>query len=112
MKNNQPLSEFATPAFRELIAAANPDVDGALSTSHHGVVRYLMRLYDYIRPRVVRELSEALSEIHISFDGCATKGDKHDFLGIVARYVNKHGELTELPIDLPQLAGSQCQGYG
>ena len=55
---------------------------------------------------------EALSKIQISFDGCATKGGKHDFLGIVARYVNKHGELTELPIALPQLAGSQCQGYG
>lgn len=64
MKNNQPLSEFATPAFRELIAAANPDVDGALSTSHHGGTRYLMRLYDDIRPRVARETLKALSEIH------------------------------------------------
>lgn len=66
MKNNQPLSESAMPAFRELIAAANPDVDSALSTSHHGVARYLMRLYECIRPRVIKDLSEALSEIHIT----------------------------------------------
>ena len=111
MKNNQPLSEFATPAFRELIAAANPDVDGALSTSHHGVTRYLMRLYDDIRPRVAREMLKALSEIH-QFAGCATKGGKHDFLGIVAHYIDRHGDLMELPIALPQLAGSQWQGHG
>ena len=112
MKNNQPLSEFATPAFRELIAAANPDVDGALSTSHHGVARYLMRLHDDIRPRVARDMLDPLSEIQISLDGCATKGGKHDFLGIVAHYIDKHGDLMEVPIALPQLAGFQWQGYG
>ena len=112
MKNNQPVSEFATPAFRELIAAASPDVDGALSTSHHGVARYLIRLYDDIRPRIARDILEVISEIHISFNGCATKGGKHDFLGIVAHYIDKHSDLMELPIALPQFAGSRWQGYG
>jgi hypothetical protein len=66
-----------------------------------------MRLYDYIRPRVVGGLLDALSKTHISFDGCATKGGKREFPGIVAHYVKKHGDLTDLPIALPQFAGSQ-----
>jgi hypothetical protein len=70
-----------------------------------------MRLYDYIQPRVARDLLEALSKIQISFDGCATKGGKRDFLGVVAHYANKHGDLMDLLIALPQLAGSQWQGY-
>ncbi|KAI0569801.1 hypothetical protein Alg130_11492, partial [Pyrenophora tritici-repentis] len=65
-----------------------------------------MRLYEYIRPRVVKDVSEAFSKIHISFDGWTTKGGKRDFLGIVAHYVNKHGDLMDLPIALPQLVGS------
>jgi hypothetical protein len=55
---------------------------------------------------------DTLSEIQISLDGCATKGGKHDFLGIVAHYIDKHGDLMEVPIALPQLAGFQWQGYG
>jgi hypothetical protein len=55
-----------------------------------------MRLYDYIRRRAVRDLLETLSKIHISFDGCATKGGKRDVLGIVAHYANKHGDLAVL----------------
>jgi hypothetical protein len=57
-------------------------------------------------------LLEALSIIHISCDGCATKGGKRDFSGIVAHYVDKHGDLTDLPVAQPQLAGSQWQGHG
>lgn len=66
----------------------------------------MLRLYDFMRPRVVRELSQALSKIHISFDGWTIKGGKRGFLGVVAHYVDKHGELQDLPIALPQLTGA------
>jgi hypothetical protein len=88
VKNNHPLSEFESPAFRQLIAMANPEAESALWASHHSVSRYVVRLYDYLKPRVIKELSQALSKIHLSFDGWTTKGGKRGFLGIVAHYVD------------------------
>jgi hypothetical protein len=32
------------------------------------VSRYVLRLYNYLKPRVVRELLQALSEIYVRFD--------------------------------------------
>jgi hypothetical protein len=65
-----------------------------------------MRLFDYLKPLVVRELSRSLSQIHLSFDGWTTKSGKKGFLSIVAHYVTAAGELRDLPIALPQLTGS------
>ena len=70
-----------------------------------------MRLYDHLRPQVVTELSRAQSKIHISFDGWTTKGGKRGFLGIVAHYVDKQGDIVDLPIALPQLTGAYS-GHG
>jgi hypothetical protein len=64
VENNHPLSEFETPAFRRLVAAANPEAELALWASCMSVSRYVLRLYDFTRPRVVLELSQALSKIH------------------------------------------------
>ena len=65
-----------------------------------------MRLYNYLKPKVVAELSESISKIYISFDGWTTKGGKRGYLGIVAHYVDSSGKLKDLPIALPQLAGA------
>ena len=88
VESNHPLSEFKTPAFRQLLAAANPEAEKALWTSHMSVSRYVVRLYDYLKPLVIKELSQALSKIHLSFDGWTTKSGKRGFLGIVAHYVS------------------------
>jgi hypothetical protein len=65
-----------------------------------------VRLFDYLKLLVVRELSRSLSQIHLSFDGWTTKGGKKGFLSIVAHYVTATGELQDLPIALPKLTGS------
>ncbi|KAK1912696.1 hypothetical protein P3342_004632 [Pyrenophora teres f. teres] len=104
--NNHPISEFETPAFRRLIAIANPLAEAALWKNHKSVSQYVIRLFDWLRPRVIHELSQSLSKIHISFDGWTTKGGKRGFLGIVAHYVNSDGKLRDLPIALPQLTGA------
>ena len=104
--NNHPISELETPAFRRLIGVANPLAEAALWKSHTSVSQYVMRLFDWMRPRVVHELSQSLSKIHISFDGWTTKGGRRGFLGIVAHYVSPRGELRDLPIALPQLTGA------
>ncbi|KAG9387076.1 Dimer-Tnp-hAT domain containing protein [Pyrenophora tritici-repentis] len=106
VENNHPLSEFESPAFRRLIAAANPQAEAALWASHVSVTRFVVRLYDYLKPRVVQQLSRALSKIHISFDGWTTKGGKRGFLGVVAHYVDNKAELRDVPIALPQLSGA------
>ena len=106
VKTNQPLSTFESLAFRDLIASANPQAEKALWTSHNSVSSYIMRLYDYLKPRVITALSQAQSKIHISFDGWTTKGGKRGFLGIVAHYVDSQGNIIDLPIALPQLTGA------
>jgi hypothetical protein len=106
VSNNHPITEFETPAFRALLAAANLEAAASLWKSHLSVSAYIMRLYDYLLPRVVMDLSQSLSKIHISFDGWTTKGGKRGYLGIVAHYVRSDGDLIDLPIALPQLSGA------
>jgi hypothetical protein len=85
---------------------ANPEAEAALWQNHNSVRQYVMRLYNHLQPRAVYELSEALSRIQVSFDGWMTKGGKRGYLGIVAHYVNRDGNLVDLPIVLPQLMGA------
>jgi hypothetical protein len=89
-----------------MLEAANPEAAAALWTSHASVSQYIMRRFDFMLPQIVADLSKSLSKIHISFDGWTTKGGKHGFLGVVAHYVNSTGNLTDLPIALPQLTGT------
>ena len=60
-----------------------------------------MRLYNYLKPLVVIELSHAISKVHLSFDRWTTKGGRKGFLSIVAHYVRAYGRLCDLPIALP-----------
>jgi hypothetical protein len=104
--SNHPLSEFKRPSFRTMLAMANSEAEAALWTSSMSVLRYVLRLYNYLKLRIVKELSQALSNIHVSFDGWTTKGGKRGYLGIVVHYVNACGNLQDLPIALPQLTGA------
>jgi hypothetical protein len=52
-----------------MLAIANLEAEAALWTSSISMSRYVLRLYDYLKPRVVKELSQALSKIHVSFNG-------------------------------------------
>ncbi|KAI1559541.1 Dimer-Tnp-hAT domain containing protein, partial [Pyrenophora tritici-repentis] len=106
VENNHPLSKFETPAFRRLLEAANPLAERALWTSHVSVSQYVARLYKHLKPRVILQLSQALSKVHLSFDGWTTKGGKRGFLGVVAHFVDSRGDLQDLPIALPQLTGA------
>jgi hypothetical protein len=69
VENNHPLSEFESPAFRRLITAANLQAEAALWASHVNVTRFVVRLYEYLKPRVVQQLLQALSKFYISFGG-------------------------------------------
>jgi hypothetical protein len=95
-----------TPAFQRMIAMAKPEAEAALWKFSMSASRYVLRLYNYLKPRVVKELSQALSKIHVSFDGWTTKGGKRGFLGIIVHYVDSRGNLQDLPIALPQLTGA------
>jgi hypothetical protein len=55
--NNHPISELETLAFRRLIGIANPLAEAALWKNHRSVSQYVIRLFDWLRPCVVRELS-------------------------------------------------------
>jgi hypothetical protein len=104
--NNIPLSQFGQPNFREMIKFANPEAEAALWLSHHSVARFVMRLYDYMKPQVISLLDSAISQVHISFDGWTTKGGKRGFFGIVAHFIDSRGIVRDVAIDLPQLSGA------
>ncbi|KAF7451186.1 hypothetical protein A1F99_029630 [Pyrenophora tritici-repentis] len=106
VENNLPLSQFESSSFRNMIQLASVEAERALWASHNSVSRYVIRLYNYLLPKVVASLSESMSKVHISFDGWTTKGGKRGYLGIVAHYVDSSGELRDLPIALPQLTGA------
>jgi hypothetical protein len=89
-----------------MIAYANPEAADALWVSRTSVASFVMRLYRHLEPQVVHELSQSLSQIHISFDGWTTKGGKRGFFGIVAHYADTSGNVRDLPIALPQLTGA------
>ncbi|KAF7572495.1 hypothetical protein PtrM4_074000 [Pyrenophora tritici-repentis] len=107
VENNLPLSQFESSSFRNMIqlASVEAELDSATINSIR-VSRYVIRLYNYLLPKVVASLSESMSKVHISFDGWTTKGGKRGYLGIVAHYVDSSGELRDLPIALPQLTGA------
>ena len=104
--NNLPLSQFESPSFRTMIQLASVEAERALWASHNSVSRYVVRLYNHLKPKVVADLSQSMSKIHVSFDGWTTKGGKRGYLGIVAHYVDSSGSLIDLPIALPQLTGA------
>lgn len=56
---NLPLSTFESLAFRQLISTVNPQAEAALWASYNSVTAYVLRLYDYIKPRVVKDLLHA-----------------------------------------------------
>jgi hypothetical protein len=89
-----------------MLQLASVEAERALWASHNSVSRYIVRLYNYLKPKVVADLSKSMSKIHISFDGWTTKGGKRGYLGIVAYYVDSKGTLKNLPIALPQLTGA------
>jgi hypothetical protein len=106
VENNLPLLQFESWSFCDMIQLAGVEAERALWMSHNSVSRYVIRLYNYLKPKVVVELSQSISKIHISFDGWTTKGGKRGDLGMVAHYVDSYGNLKDLPIALPQLAGA------
>jgi hypothetical protein len=89
-----------------MIKFANPEAEAALWLSHHSVARFVMRLYDYMKPQVISLLDSAMSQVHISFNGWTTKGGKRGFFGIVAHFVDSRGIVRDVAIDLPQLSGA------
>ncbi|KAG9379908.1 hypothetical protein A1F94_008803 [Pyrenophora tritici-repentis] len=73
VENNLPLSQFESSSFRNMIQLASVEAERALWASHNSVSRYVIRLYNYLLPKVVASLSESMSKVHISFDGWTTK---------------------------------------
>lgn len=104
--NNHPLCEFESPAFRTMIRFSNPEAEAALWKSHNSVARFVMKLYSWLQPQVVRALSESISKIHVSFDGWTTKGGQRSFFSVVVHYADASGNVVDLPIALPQLVGA------
>jgi hypothetical protein len=106
IENNLPLSQFESTLFCKMIQLASVEAEWVLWASHNSVSQYVICLYYYLKPKVVAELSQSISKIHISFDGWMTKGSNRGYLGIVTHYVKSKGNLMDLPIALPQLTGT------
>jgi hypothetical protein len=91
---------------RDLFRIVNGEAERALWQSPRSVATYAMRLFHLMQPQIVQALSNAISKIHISFNGWTTKGGTRGFFGIVAHFATSSGEIHDLPIALPQLTGA------
>jgi hypothetical protein len=69
-----------------------------------------MRLYHHLKPRVVYELSQAMSKIQLSFAGGTTKRGKRGFLGVVAHSFDSYANLQDLSMALSHIQAS-IQGW-
>ena len=67
--NNMPMGIIARQSTREMIKFANPEAERALWQSPRSVATYAMRLFRQLKPHIVPALSDAVSKIHVSFDG-------------------------------------------
>jgi regulator of PEP synthase PpsR (kinase-PPPase family) len=63
------LSQFESTSFRTMIQLASVEAERALWASHNSVSQYVIRLYNYFKPKVVAELSQSISKVYISFNG-------------------------------------------
>jgi hypothetical protein len=90
-----------------MIRFASPEAEAALWVSHVSVATFAIRLFRCLQPKVVAALCTAVIKIYISFDSWTTKGGKRGFFGVVAHFVNSSRVIIDLPIDLPQLRGTQ-----
>jgi hypothetical protein len=52
-----------------MIQLASIEAERALWASYNSVSRYVIRLYNYLKLKVVAELSQSISKVYISFDG-------------------------------------------
>ena len=93
LDNNLPMELISRASTREVFKLANTEAERALWQSPRSVAIYAMRLFHYLQPHVVKALSEAISKIHISFDGWTTKGGTRGFFGIVAHFATSSGQI-------------------
>lgn len=103
LDNNLPMELISRATTRNIFRLANVEAERALWRSPCSVATYVMRLFHYIQPQIIKALSEAASKIHVSFDDWTTKGGMRGFFGIVAHFATSSGEIYDLPIALPQL---------
>jgi hypothetical protein len=106
LDNNLPMELISRASTREVFRLANTEAERALWRSPRSVATYALRLFHCIKPQIVQALSDAVSKIHVSFDGWTTKGGVRGFFGIVAHFATSSGHLYDLPIALPQLNGA------
>jgi hypothetical protein len=93
LDNNLPMELISKATTRELFKLINGEVERALWRSPRSVATYAMRLFYLLQPQIVNALSNAVSKIHISFDGWTTKGGTRGFFGIVAHFAILLGEI-------------------
>lgn len=73
--NNHPLREVETPAFRSMIAAANPDAESCIWKNHQSIRVHIMADYKAYQLAVCDELANARSKLHFSFNGWTTRSE-------------------------------------
>jgi len=106
VENNYLLREFETPAFCQSIASSNPEAEASSRSHYSSVLRFLIRLYDRMRPQAVYTVSQSQSKIYISFDGWTTKCGRRSFMGVIAHEIDINGDIVDIPTALPQLSGT------
>ena len=104
--HNLPLKHNETPEFREMIEYMNPYANEYLPRSHSTITDDLSKTYQRGKVLVKKELSTAISKIHISADNWTSKAGGRAFIGITGRYINKFGNRRQIVLGIKELKGA------
>lgn len=104
-KNNHPLREFETPAFRKMLQLANPKAKRVLWKNHQAVADFVMTEFKAYIPSVKEFLSTAQLRIHVSFNGWSTPNGRYALTGIWVHHLNRKGKIRDYIIALPTQLG-------
>src|SRR6266478_3921021 len=103
--NNHALQEVETPAFRQLITAANPDAALWIPKNHQTIRDCMLLDYKGNKGIIFKQLALARMLIHITFDGWSTRSGRYALTGVCVHYLDDKGILRDFLISLPEQLG-------
>jgi hypothetical protein len=98
-------NQVSSPKFRTMMSEANPLILNYLRSGHDYLAKLYMNTVTRWRRHVRKEINNARSQIHITYDGW--KSDNGiPMIGVVAHFVDRNLQLKTILLGLREIQGS------
>jgi hypothetical protein len=99
-----PLRIVECQEFQDFVTYLNHDINQYLPRSHHTIRTWVMRQRDEMKQRVMEDIHNARSKIHISCDIWTSPNDL-PIIGFIATYVTSNNHLRRRTLALKEIQG-------